>query len=189
MSETNDVKLSAKDEADLAGIGISSNDPTERSIAAVWVSLFENVETVSAQRIPINVAAAVAGRWPFLKIQDTALYHEYYHQLLGECGEVVRTVVEEHPGCLDWHGDDDAEHNHPVYLDILVHWNILLDSYEEEWDAQAADSHIWMAVIPDVRASLFSAQGYAGHLDVIGYQLSEETFLSRRAELLEVNGE
>jgi hypothetical protein len=91
--------------------------------------------------------------------------------------DVLAQVVEDNPGCFEFTDELDLEHNGPLYLDLLVKWHSMLDTLETAWRAEDAESHLWVAVIPDVRAFVFSTNGLAGHLDQIGFALTNDEFV------------
>jgi hypothetical protein len=169
MSET---PLSVQDQLELDMFDIE-----QHSLLKIWGLLLDNVEKSSHERIPITVAAKVIASWPFLTFQETAIYHDVYHRILGELRDLLKYEVADKLEHLDWAGDDDVEHNHEIYKDVLVAWHNQLDSYEEEWDASAEDSQVWVAAIADARAFFFSQVGLAGQLDAIGFSLSDGEFL------------
>lgn len=188
MSET---PLSQQDQADLDSLGIQLEDAEpKRSLLEVWRELLgKGVDEAADEPIPVYVAAKVVASWPFLTFQETAKYHQFYHSLIRELRVYVNEIIDEHPDALGFVGDDDAEHNHVFYRDILVAWHNHLDTYEQEWRAEDPVSHIWAAVIPDVRAFLFSSVGLAGHLDSIGFVMADDEFLDAVKQSREEQGE
>lgn len=186
---TEQPTLSEQDKADIAGLGLPPEDTTVRCLLTIWAEVLSNVGAVGSQRIPVNVAAKVVASWPWLTFQETAIYHQLYHRVLGECGDLVIGVIADNPGATAWTAELDAENNHPLYKEILVGWHMLLEEYENDWDAEAEDSQIWLPVIADARAFFFSQMGFAGHLDSIGFKLDNDEFLEAVAKAQEVEGE
>lgn len=181
-----DAPLTEQDREDLDSL---ENPPAEHSLLEIWSLVLDNVSAVAKQPIPANVAAKVVASWPFLTFQETAQYHLIYHQILEELGDDLSELIRKHPEAIGWVGDDDAEHNHALYREILVTWHNQLDSYEEDWRAGDSNSHIWIAAIADTRAFIFSQMGLAGHLDAIGFQMSDGEFLEAVVESREERGE
>ena len=185
-----ELPLTEQDKADLARLGLNPEEvATERCLLEVWAAVLDSVEGVGAKPIPINVAAKVVASWPALSYQDTKRYHELYHRVLGEARDLLTDLLQENPDAKSWVGDEDAEHNHGLYRDILVGWHNLLDDYEQEWRAEDEGSHIWVAVLIDVRAFFFSRMGFAGHLDSIGFSLTDGEFLEAVDKSREEQGE
>lgn len=174
MTET---PLPPQDQADLDSIH-TLPEVTERSLLELWDKALEPIKEVAENPIPITVAHKVVASWPFLSFQDTALYHQEYHSILGECHQVLKDLLAEHPEALGWVGEKDAEENHEHYRDVLVAWHILLDQIEADWDAEDPESHITVAAVADARAFFFSSTGFAGHLDAIGFSLANDEFLA-----------
>lgn len=183
-------ELSEQDKADLKSIGIDpGEEPTQRSLLEVWRELLGNAEEVGRQDIPIHVAHKVVASWPFLTFQETQRYHVLYHDVLGEALDRLKEIIHEHPEALDFVGEDDAAHNYQLYIDALVSFHNLLDGYEVSWKATDEESHIWLAVLGDVRATIFSSTGMAGHLDAIGFSIENEDFAEAVKKSREVEGE
>ena len=188
MSETNET-LSDQDVADLASIGISAEGATKRSLLTIWTELLSNVEKNAENPIPAPVAAKVVASWPFLSFQETAQYHRVYHDILLECRDELREIVAENPDALDWTGEEDGQENHELYREVLVRWHMLLDDHEARWRAEDSDSHIWIAALADARAFFFSQVGLAGHLDTIGFSLTDGEFMAAVTKAREEQGE
>lgn len=181
-------QLSEQDLKDLETLG-STEEPT-RSLLEVWHKLLgEGVDAAAAAPISVHVASKVVASWPFLTFQETASYHELYHSLIKELRTVVLDAIDMHPDALGWVGENDAEHNHDVYKDILVGWHNLLDFYEDQWRAEDPESHLWVAVLADTRAFFFSQMGMAGHLDSIGFTMDNDEFLAAVRASREEQGE
>lgn len=171
--------LSTKDQADLDSIPVAEEgeEPTERSVLELWAHVLDNIEAVAAQPVSLGVAHAIIGHWPFLTFQDTGRYHELYHELLLEERDVLLELLLEHPEYKGWVGDKDAEENHQLYVDALVGWHNVLEQRESDWTPDMPDAHIVPAIIADARAFFFSSNGFAGHLDSIGFSLSNDEFM------------
>ena len=181
-----EIPLTEQDKLDLA---LLAAEPTQRSLLAVWAAVLEDIDTVAARPIPVTVASKVVASWPFLTFQETALYHQDFHQILGSLRSVLRDYLRENPDATSFVGDEDAQENHKIYLDVLVDWHMALDSLEENWRAEHPHSHIRVAAIADARAFFFAQTGLAGHLDAIGFSLSNDEFLDAVRAVREVQGE
>lgn len=173
--------MTDQDRADLEKLGIDpetgEQPATQRSVLELWSEILSNVELVSKEKIPAQVAAKVVASWPKLSFQDTARYHERYHEILGGMRDSLKETLRLHPDALKNVGDDDAVENHAVYRDQLVEWTCQLDQIEQDWDAVDPESHIELAAVIDARAFIFSEMGFAGHLGAIGFSLGEDEFL------------
>lgn len=170
--------LSPQDQADLDSLGIQLEEaPEERTLLSVWSSVLDNIDASAEEPISIHVASRVIASWPFLTFQETALYHAVYHQILSELREELRQLIKAHPDALGWTGEDDGRENHDLYRELLVTWHRSLDDYETDWRAETPDSHVWVAAIADARAFFFSQVGLAGHLDAIGFSMTDGEFL------------
>jgi hypothetical protein len=181
--------LTPQDQADLDSLGITleGSEPEQpRCLLEVWRHLLSSAKTIGTEPIPVGVALKVVSTWPWLTFQETARYHELYHVVVSELGEALDLLLAEHPDALGWTGEQDAEHNHELYREILVTWHLKLDTLEAAWRAEDDESHIWVAVIPAVRSLIFARDGLAGHLDSIGFSLTNDEFI---VALQEAKGE
>lgn len=169
--------------------GTEEHRAPEYALLRVWLELLSNVENVRDQPIPLVVAHKIVNAWPKLSYQDTAKYHQLYHGLLVEVRNILKEVVDEHPGCLDFEGEDDARENHGIYHELVIAWNVLLDQYELEWRAEAEDSHITLAAMVDVRAFLFSRTGFAGYMEHRGITFDTDEIAEAIAAAREEQGE
>lgn len=182
------LPLSEQDERDLAMLD-PDNEAMKRCLLELWNEVLSNVEAIAEQPIPVQVAAKIVATWPQMTWQDTAIYHQRYHQMLLELREILREAIRQHPGCTDHVGPDDATENHDIYKDVLVAWHLALDTYEADWRAEHPESHIQAAVIADARAFFFAQTGLAGHLDSIGFSLTDGEFLAAVEAVKEETGE
>ena len=187
--QTNQPELSAQDKADLAALGVPAEEVTERTLLVLWADVLSNAEANADEPIPVGVASKTVASWPFLTFQETAIYHRLYHQVLGECYVELQEVIRDNPDALGWTGHDDGRENHKLYRELLVRWHMILDDHESAWRAEDEDSHIWVAVIADARAFFFSQMGLAGHLDVIGFSLTDGEFMDALQRAREEIGE
>lgn len=182
MSENHE--LTESDRQDLEAMGIDPDtgeaaEPTRRTLLEIWQEVLANVEKSKATAIPMNVAHKVVASWPKLSYQDTVRYHELYHDHLLELREVLNDLIARDPAALSFTGEgEDLEANGHHYQDLLVSWNLVLEHAEMEWRAEQEDSHIRVAAIVDARHFFFASDGLTGHLDSIGFQLSDEDFMA-----------
>jgi len=144
------------------------------SLLRLWREVFSNVEAVREQKVAMGVAGRIVATWPQLKLQDVPAYHRRYHDVLLLLRDELDRVIEENPGAIDRLEDTDMEENFPLYKELVVSWNVLLDGLELEWDAAADDSHIEYAAVVDSRAFLFSRNGLAGHLEARGFDMDPD---------------
>lgn len=158
--------------------GTDQPEPEEEkpglSLLRLWREVFSNIEAVREQKVPMGVAGRIVATWPQLAFKDITPYHRRYHDVLLLLRDELDRVVEEHPGAIDRLEDTDMEENYPLYKELVVTWNVLLDGLELEWDAAAADAHIEYAAVVDARAFLFSRNGLAGHLEARGFDIDPD---------------
>jgi hypothetical protein len=181
MTET---PLSEQDMLDLEALGETA-EPTQRTILAIWKELLSNVEASGQEKVTPGLAVRIVRTWTFLTFQDTPTYHTLYHTHLKRLRGFLHEALEEHPNATQFVGDEDYENNRQIYIDLLARWNFELDEMESRWDASSPTAGILLAVIADLRVFIMSAEGLAGHLDTINFQLTEDEFRAALAELSE----
>lgn len=162
----------------------SEDAPQEEghSLLRIWSEVLSNVERARDEGVNMSVAGRIVSSWPQISFQETAIYHNMYHEILLELRELLIKTIRDNPGAIDHMEKADMELNHKLYEQLVIDWNILLDEYELEWNAQDEDSHIWYAAIVDARVFLFNREGFAGHLESRGFTLdSDEIFEAIRA--------
>lgn len=167
-----------KDLAELAGEDVAEA-PKQRAVLAIWDELLKAVDVVIEEPIPALVAHKVVTSWPKLSYQDTSIYHQVYHGYMSEVAALLHELVVENPKALKRSGPEDGELNRELYIDLLVGWNLLLDAHEQAWRAEHPESHIQIAALTDVRATIFGGTGMAAHLESISFQLQDEEFFER----------
>lgn len=179
--------LTEQDKTDLRTLGVSPEGeaPQDRCLLEVWHELMKSVDLVREQPIPALVAHKVVSSWPKLSYQDTARYHEVYHDILGQIRDLLDEQLTEHPSSTSFVGDEDMETNRQIYIDLLIGWNLLMDDMESDWRAGHPESHIQIAAIVDARAFVFSSTGLVGHLTALNFQLDDEEFLQLLTEAKE----
>lgn len=144
------------------------------TLLRVWREVLSNVETAKNEYIGMDVAGRIINQWPHLTFQEVVRYHELFHDGLLEIRKVLDDVIAEHPSAIDVKGEEDLAENHAVYKDLIFRWNILLDRKQNTWDVSDPESHIQYAAFVDVRGFLFRDDGFAGHLEQLGFTLSTE---------------
>lgn len=173
-NQNEDVQLSEQDIADLETMANEESTPTERSLLEIWDHVFSNVANVRAQPIDMGVAQKLVSQWPKLSYQDTARYHEVYHDYLTRLGAFLAEIPAERRKHV---GEADLEENSETYVNLLVSWHVALDEIKESWDARDPESHIQAAALTDAGGFVFSQVGLLGHLAAIGFQLDEQVFM------------
>lgn len=182
--ETDVPQLSAQDISDLSAMGINAAEyaagETEkpeltRNLLLVWVDLFNNFET-SDQKIDIDLAQNILARWPQLTYRDLPEYQRIYFRLGVMLRDVLLEVIKRHESCTSYIGEEDGKENWSTYLDLLVQWNLALDRYDEVWTPTQKNAAAAVAASLSVRGFVFERGGVVAHLDLIGFQLSDDEF-------------
>lgn len=186
MTETTEPQLSEQDLADLESL---SEAELKYSLLRIWSELLSNVETSAKQRLPMATAVAIVRKWGFLNIHDTASYHDYYHDYLGDMAALFFELVKDHPDRVDVAPADDLETNYDLYKQLVIDWNIRLDELERSWDVRHPDSHVQLAALADVRQFIFASDGMAGHLEVLGFEVDPQEIADAVLAAREVSGE
>lgn len=188
LTEAEQELLKQMEENGLSLVDDGEREP-QHSLLRIWSEVLSNIETVRDQPIPIGVAGHVVAAWPKLSFQDTERYHSYYHQWLLDCRSFLEKKIEEHPEAVERMEDTDAKENAGLYFELIVEWNVFLDSLEMQWRAEHPESHIQYAALVDVRRMLFSRDGFAGHLEARKVKVDQDAVAEAIALAREEQGE
>ena len=144
------------------------------TLLRVWSEVLFNLDAIRAEGVSMALAGRIVSAWPQVSFQETPIFHDMYHDLLLQFRDKLDAVIAENPGASEVPAEEDLEHNYKHYKRLVIDWNILLDQAELQWDATSEHSHVMYAAIVDARQFLFSRNGFAGHLEQIGFTLEVE---------------
>ena len=144
------------------------------TLLRVWNEVLANLDAIRAEGVSMALAGRIVSQWPQISFQETPIFHDMYHDLLLQFRDKLDAVIAENPGASEVPAEEDLEHNYKHYKRLVIDWNILLDQAELQWDATSEHSHVMYAAIVDARQFLFSRNGFAGHLEQIGFTLEVE---------------
>ena len=146
----------------------------QHTLLRVWSEVLSNLDAIRAEGVSMALAGRIVSQWPQVSFQETPIVHDMYHDLLLQFRDKLDAVIAENPGVTEVSAEEDLEHNYKHYKRLVIDWNILLDQAELQWDATSEHSHVMYAAIVDARQFLFSRNGFAGHLEQIGFTLEVE---------------
>ena len=144
------------------------------TLLRVWSEVLFNLDAIRAEGVSMALAGRIVSQWPQISFQETPIFHDMYHDLLLQFRDKLDAVIAENPGATEVSAEEDLEHNYKHYKRLVIDWNIVLDQAELQWDATSEHSHVMYAAIVDARQFLFSRNGFAGHLEQIGFTLEVE---------------
>ena len=148
--------------------------PEKRAtLLEVWRSILENIEAAEKEPITPSFAARVVGGHAQITVQEVFRYRTIYSDRLREFRDILDFEIESDPDCLKF-GDEDAEVNGKHYLNLLISWQLLCQSTEEEWDSTSAEAHLEMAAYVDATNFVLGNTGMIAHLDQIGFTFDED---------------
>lgn len=146
----------------------------EYSLLKVWREVLSNIEQAMETRLSMAAVNNIVRAWPQIKVQEAGAYHWSYHSSLLMMRNILDEVIDSDEDAIDREGDEDIELNRKHYFTLLTEWQRQLVRWERNWDANAKDAHIWMAVFLTVGEFFFGDQGLVRHLDLRGFELSDE---------------
>ena len=150
------------------------DEPISHTLLEVWTQLLSNIETSMKEPVTPAQALALTQRWTFLRIKDLAKYHHVYHGLLLDYRNVLEEVLSHDPDAIH-RVEDDLEVNRQQYLDALLNWQLLIQSYDHSWDSEEEDAGVLLAAQNDAARFIAGENGLLGHLGALDFQFSEET--------------
>ena len=171
---TEDTSVTAVDTPEVSDDAWADASEPQYSLLRVWSEVLSNLDPIRAESVSMALAGRIVSQWPQISFQETPIFHDMYHDLLLQFRDELDVVIAENPGASEVPAEEDLEHNYKHYKRLVIDWNILLDQAELQWDVTSEHSHVMYAAIVDARQFLFSRNGFAGHLEQIGFTLEVE---------------
>ena len=171
---TEDTSVTAVDTPEVSDDAWADASEPQYSLLRVWSEVLSNLDPIRAEGVSMALAGRIVSQWPQISFQETPIFHDMYHDLLLQFRDELDVVIAENPGASEVPAEEDLEHNYKHYERLVIDWNILLDQAELQWDVTSEHSHVMYAAIVDARQFLFSRNGFAGHLEQIGFTLEVE---------------
>ena len=171
---TEDTSVTAVDTPEVSDDAWADASEPQYSLLRVWSEVLSNLDPIRAEGVSMALAGRIVSQWPQISFQETPIFHDMYHDLLLQFRDELDVVIAENPGASEVPAEEDLEHNYKHYKRLVIDWNILLDQAEMRWVATHEHSHVMYAAIVDARQFLFSRNGFAGHLEQIGFTLEVE---------------
>ena len=169
-----DTSVTATDTPEVSDDAWADASEQQHTLLRVWSEVLSNLDAIRAEGVSMALAGRIVSQWPQVSFQETPIVHDMYHDLLLQFRDKLDAVIAENPGVTEVSAEEDLEHNYKHYKRLVIDWNILLDQAELQWDATSEHSHVMYAAIVDARQFLFSRNGFAGHLEQIGFTLEVE---------------
>ena len=169
-----DTSVTAVDTPEVSEDAWADVSEPQYALLRVWSEVLSNLDAIRAEGVSMALAGRIVSQWPQISFQETPIFHDMYHDLLLKFRDELDAVIAENPGASEVSAEEDLEHNYKHYKRLVIDWNILLDQAEQQWDATSEHSHVMYAAIVDARQFLFSRNGFAGHLEQIGFTLEVE---------------
>ena len=169
-----DTSVTAVDTPEVSDDAWADASEPQYSLLRVWSEVLSNLDPIRAEGVSMALAGRIVSQWPQISFQETPIFHDMYHDLLLQFRDELDVVIAENPGASEVPAEEDLEHNYKHYKRLVIDWNILLDQAELQWDVTSEHSHVMYAAIVDARQFLFSRNGFAGHLEQIGFTLEVE---------------
>ena len=169
-----DTSVTAVDTPEVSDDAWADASEPLHALLRVWSEVLFNLDAIRADGVSMALAGRIVSAWPQVSFKETPIFHDMYHDILLQFRDKLDDVIAENPGASEVSAEEDLEHNYKHYKRLVIEWNILLDQAERRWDATSEHSHVMYAAIVDARQFLFSRNGFAGHLEQIGFTLDVE---------------
>ena len=157
---------------------------SSRAVVEIWGIILSNIEADSKGKIRPAYAMKMTSLWPFLTLAKLPAYMEHYYAILLEARAVLKELVAGKEEEIFSHtGEEDGTENAEVYKRLLVEWQKVIARFEEAWDVTHEDAGAQIAAMSEASAFLLASTGLVGHLDHIGFKLTEEESLALAAEV------
>jgi hypothetical protein len=157
------------------------------TILEIWQSILSNIEANEEEHISPRYANSIVSNWPRLQFQDVKAYTLVYFSYLKALRLILTEEIAKDPAALE-RVENDAEENREHYLELIGAWQEQIESWEQNWDSDASNSHILLAALADATSFFVGAQGLVEHLSQINFQFTDEDREALRQRLLAVKG-
>jgi len=171
--------LTEQDIADLESLAAESENHT---LLEVWREILSNIDEARKEKITPTEAVRIVTAWRHLSVQDVAVYQPLYYDRLDEMRQVLLVEIESDPAALK-NTENDAEDNHHHYLNLLLQWQLLAQSWGADWDVSSPTSHIDLAAFAEAQNFVLGERGLIGQLEAIGFDFTDEESTALAAEL------
>lgn len=174
-------------EAELTVDDILDQAPEFHPILRVWQEILDASKKVRQERITPQWALRVVTTHADMHFQDMTDYRDLYYQSIDELAEALKVEIETDDECLKYATpEEDAENNTFHYLNVIIAWQKIILTWELEWDVDAPDAPVQLAVISEVHKMFFGEVGLTSLLDQINFEFTEDSQDLLRAELEEL---
>jgi hypothetical protein len=156
-------------------------------ILRVWQEILDSSKQVRQERITPRWALRVITSHPEMHFADMTDYRDLYFQSIDELAEALKVEIETDDECLKYtSAEEDAEKNTFHYLNVIIAWQKIILTWELDWDVEAPDAPVQLAVISEVHKMFFGEVGLTSLLDQINFEFTEDSQNLLRAELEEL---
>ena len=122
-------------------------------ILRVWQEILDSSKQVRQERITPQWALRVITSHPDMHFADMPDYRDLYYQSIDELAEALKVEIETDDECLKYtSAEEDAEKNTFHYLNVIIAWQKIILTWELDWDVEAPDAPVQLAVISEVLA-------------------------------------
>lgn len=164
----------------------SSDTTPEYSLLKVWQEVLSNIEEAMETRLSMAAVNNITRAWPQIKVQEASTYHWAYHSNLLVMRRILEAVIGSDEDAIDREGKEDIELNRKHYITLLTEWQRQVVRWELDWNSEDKEAHIWMAAFLTVGEFFFGDSGLVRHLDLRGFELSDDEAAAIWAEAKEV---
>lgn len=172
------------EEAELTVEDILDQAPEYHPILRVWQEILNASKQVRQERITPQWALHITTRHHDMHFQDMMNFRDLYYLSIDEMATALKFEIETDDECLKYTTpEEDVENNTFHYLNVIIAWQKLILTWELEWDTEAYDAAVQLAVISEVHKMFFGEVGLTSLLDQINFEFNEDSQNLLRDEL------
>lgn len=158
-----------------------------RPLLKLWQEVLKGGDVARAERISPQTAVRLTGRYQDIGFADLPAYMELFYTHIDQMADILAYEISTDDQCLTYDNpEDDLEHNHEHYLNLLYGWQKCILGWELDWDCTDPDAAIALAAIAEVHTMFFGEVGLTSLLDQIRFEFTEEHQDQLRVELEEL---
>jgi hypothetical protein len=125
----------------------------------------------------------IISTYPGVELEEMGVFRDRYFSKVERLEDVVIEAIASSPECLNHvTAEEDLEHNGPLYLEVLIAWQVAILRWEMAWRYYHRHAGVEIATVAEIQRMFFGESGISAMLDQIGYKFTD----TQRAVMAEV---
>lgn len=190
MTEYTDetLEMTEQDKADLEAL--NAEPPQFHPILEVWQEVLRPAASEALKRVTPGWASTITSKHPAIKLQEMNTFRDIYFGKIEELRAILEYEIDSDPKCLQAiDAAEDREENSVHYHNLIVNWQLAIQQWEIDWDCTSVDAHLQLAAFSEVHNMFLGGGGLLAHLELIGFQFTEDDQIELAAALQAHRGE